>query len=137
MKHRYQATLRVHDGWEYNDPKGYSQRTVTIKANNLSEAYAEAQRIAAADDKYDVSVRRKDIVRLFETNEKKSFDVDLEFLYHTSVKVGAASAEDAVEKVREMSLRQIFGRIRRISIFDLEDGQPISVTLPNGKTKYI
>lgn len=137
MKHRYQATLRVHDGWEYNDPKGYSQKTVTIKANNLSEAYAEAQRIADADDKYDVTVRRKDIVRLFETNEKKSFDVDLEFLYHTSVKVGAASAEDAVEKVREMSLRQIFGRIRRISIFNLEDGLPTAVTSPDGDTKHL
>lgn len=64
MKHRYQITFRVHDGWEFNDPKRYSERVAIIEAVNRQEAFAEAQRIAAEDDKYEVTVRKKDVVRI-------------------------------------------------------------------------
>lgn len=137
MKHTYQATLRVHNGWLYNDPKGYITRIVHIRAHNKEEAFAEAKRIAEEDDQFEVTVLKKDVVRIHEKAEKSPYEVTLEFVYRTTVTVRTTSWENAVDAVREMDLRRIFGRTRRVPIFDLEDGQPISVTLPNGKTKYI
>lgn len=132
MRHRYQVTLRIHDGWEYNDPKGYSTKIAYIMANNKDEAFAKAQRIAESDDKYEVTVLKKDIVRINEKTARKPYTVSLEFLYHTEVTILAHNATDAAEAAREMTLKEIFGRIRRIGIGELEDGQVTCVTDPDG-----
>ena len=137
MKHTYQATLRVHNGWLYNDPKGYITRIVHIRAHNKEEAFAEAKRIAEEDDQFEVTVRKKDVVRIHEKAEKSPYEVTLEFVYRTTVTVRTTSYENAVDAVREMDIRRIFGRTRRVSVYELEDGQPISVTLPCGRTKHL
>lgn len=137
MKHTYKATLRVHNGWLYNDPKGYITRIVHIRAHNKEEAFAEAKRIAEEDDKFEVTVLKKDVVRIHEKAEKSPYEVTLEFVYRTTVTVRSTSYENAVDAVREMDIRRIFGRTRRVSVYELEDGQPISVTLPCGRTKHL
>ena len=137
MKHTYQATLRVHNGWLYNDPKGYITRIVNIRAHNKEEAFAEAQRIAEEDDQFEVTVLKKDVVRIHEKAEKSPYEVTLEFVYRTTVTVRTTSWENAVDAVREMDIRRIFGRTRRVSVYELEDGQPISVPLPCGRTKHL
>ena len=127
MEHRYEVTFRVHDGWEYNDPKGYTERIQTVKAANKEDAYVKALRIAAANDKYDETVRKKDVVRLPDP-ERRKYIVELEFLCHRTIEVIAADPDDAKDAARSLPLNKIFGkRNGGLSIHDLEDDQPIAV----------
>ena len=135
MKHLYNVTLRIHDGWEYNDPKGFSEERIQIWAHNKDQAHEQALEIAKNNHCYDVTVRKKDVVRTKTKMVKKRYTVDLEYVYHTSVEVKAYSPDEAAEAANSLSTRQVFGRTK-ISVHDLEDGQITRIEDEDGNSFY-
>ena len=139
--HKYSVTYRIHNGYQYNDQKSFETTQETILATSVDEAYSKALARAETPSciSHDpVTVRRKDVVRIRERKEDlRDHEVSLEFLYHTTVTVKAATADDAREAVAGMSLKDIFKRVRQIPVHDLEDGQVTCVTGPDGKTTHL
>ena len=64
-QHIYDVTFRIWNGWQYNDPSYYEERTETFLADSQQQAF-NAARVHAADKGYwkeRVTVRKKDVVR--------------------------------------------------------------------------
>ncbi len=64
-QHIYDATFRIWNGWQYNDPNHYEERTETFLADSRQQAF-DAARVHAADTgcwNERVTVRKKDVVR--------------------------------------------------------------------------
>lgn len=137
---KYRVTYHIHNGYMYNEPNSYETTVETIRATSVDEAYSIALKRAETPSciSHDpVTVFKKDVVRIREPKEKlNDYEVSLEFLYHTTVTVKAATADDAKEAVDGMDLKGIFKRIRQIPVTDLEDGQVTCVTGPDGKTTH-
>lgn len=64
-QHIYDVTFRIWNGWQYNDPNYYEERTETFLADSRQQAF-DAARVHAADPgcwNERVTVRKKDVVR--------------------------------------------------------------------------
>ena len=97
--HSYEVTFRVHDGWQHNDPKGFSEVIRIIRAENKDDAWWKAYEMTRDPEgngiaKDSVSVRKKDIRRLPDKPLKR-FEVTLYYHTNATVEVKARDEEEA------------------------------------------
>lgn len=98
MIRKYQVTYRIHNGYQYYDPKYFTTTTEIIEAKNRDQAFetakarAETPSLIAHDS---VTVLKKDVIPL-KPEKKRYYNVTLYFHTNVTVRVKAANEEEAI-----------------------------------------
>lgn len=100
MLYVYKVTYRIHNGYQFNDPRYYDETTEEIVAANRDEAYEKAVERASTNGVIahdEVSVRKKDVVRIHKVVTRR-FDVTL---YRRTMAIITVEAENEEEAKRK------------------------------------